>query len=61
MFLRSLLGTKNVEYRYATGGISPTAPTVPGQKSDTLERKVDIRIVVKAAKEEKAQSFPPVQ
>jgi outer membrane protein OmpA-like peptidoglycan-associated protein len=61
MFLRSRLGTKNMEYRYATGGISPTAPTVPGQKSDLLERKVDIRIVVKAAKEEKAQSFPPVQ
>lgn len=42
-FLLERLGRKNMQYEYATGGISPT-----GGAAD-LKRKVDLKIVVKAA------------
>lgn len=43
-FLVERLGRKNIQYLYATGGISPTGST------EEFQRKVDLKIVVKAAK-----------
>jgi hypothetical protein len=42
-FLVERLGRQNMQYEYATGGISPTAG------ADELKRKVDLKIIVKAA------------
>ena len=42
-FLVERLGRNNMHYEYATGGISPTG------SADDLKRKVDLKIVVKAA------------
>ena len=49
-FLRQVLGTGAVEYRYATGGISPAAPK--GRK-DASTRKAEIRFRVMAARQSK--------
>jgi hypothetical protein len=49
-FLRQVMGTDAVEYLYATGGISPTAPK---GVEDAATRKAEIRFRVMAARKVK--------